>query len=93
MIDKNKRVIDLTGYELLQLLSEINREKQENAIPISTEVQDVICIEEAMKITGYARQTLYGLVNTRKIPVIKKDGFRKLHFSRKAILEWLSNKK
>lgn len=57
------------------------------------ECHDLIGIKEAIEVTGYARQTLYGLVNDRKIQFIKKSGFRKLHFSRKAILDWLADEK
>lgn len=51
--------------------------------------QDLVPIEEAMKITNMARQTLYGKVYDRKIPFVKREGTRKLFFSRKALLEWL----
>jgi predicted DNA-binding transcriptional regulator AlpA len=56
------------------------------------EQSDIILIAEVMEITGYARQSIYGLVNSNRIPHIKRQGFRKLHFSRKAIQSWLSNK-
>lgn len=51
--------------------------------------QDIVPIEEAMKITNLARQTLYGKVYDRKIPFIKRPGSRKLLFSKSALIKWL----
>lgn len=87
MIKSDTRVIDLTVVELQQLIGDtIKNNSSPSYLP---EQQDLVPIEEAMKITNLARQTLYGKVYDRKIPFIKREGSRKLFFSRKALLEWL----
>lgn len=59
----------------------------------ATSEQDTVSIQEAMKITNLAKQTIYGLVNADKIPYIKKEGHKKLYFSRKRLLNWLNGKR
>ena len=54
-------------------------------------VQDIITIHQASSLTGYAVQTLYGKVSRKEIPFMKKGG--KLWFSRKELIEWVSDGK
>jgi excisionase family DNA binding protein len=48
-------------------------------------------IELALELTGLAKPTIYSLVSTRKIPHSKRG--KKLYFSRKELLEWLTTGK
>ncbi|MBL0047502.1 MAG: helix-turn-helix domain-containing protein [Bacteroidetes bacterium] len=82
-------IIVITKEELSEIVqTSIRKVFAENNQPQS-EQQDLVPIEEAMKITNLARQTLYGKVYDRKIPFIKREGSRKLFFSRKALLNWI----
>lgn len=57
-----------------------------------TKTEDEISgIELAVKITGLAKATIYGLVSTRKIPHSKKG--KKLYFSRKELTTWIEGGK
>jgi excisionase family DNA binding protein len=62
-------------------------------LSISMEEQDIIFMDEACRITGLARQTIYQLVGTNEIPYLPKGGRKKLAFSRKALLAWMEGKK
>lgn len=48
-------------------------------------------IDLAIELTGLAKPTIYGLVSERKIPHSKRG--KKLYFSRKELLVWLTNGK
>lgn len=48
-------------------------------------------IELALEVTKLAKPTIYGLVSERRIPHSKRG--KKLYFSRKELLEWLTNGK
>ncbi len=48
-------------------------------------------IELAIELTGLAKPTIYGLVSERRIPHSKRG--KKLYFSRRELLEWLTNGK
>lgn len=48
-------------------------------------------IELAIELTGLAKPTIYGLVSERKIPHSKRG--KKLYFSRRELLVWLTNGK
>lgn len=48
-------------------------------------------IELAIEVTGLAKPTIYGLVSERKIPHSKRG--KKLYFSRRELLVWLTNGK
>ncbi len=48
-------------------------------------------IELAIELTGLAKPTIYGLVSERKIPHSKRG--KKLYFSRRELLIWLTNGK
>jgi len=57
-----------------------------------TEREDEIGgIALAIEVTGLAKPTIYGLVSERKIPHSKRG--KKLYFSRKELLIWLTNGK
>lgn len=48
-------------------------------------------IELAIELTGLAKPTIYGLVSERKIPHSKRG--KKLYFSRRELLIWLTDGK
>lgn len=86
IIITSKSELEIIVQEAVRkILSEQKREVPEQS--------DIISLAEVMEITGYARQSIYCLVNSNRIPYLKRQGFRKLHFSRKAIIDWISNKK
>lgn len=49
----------------------------------------VLTIDQVAAYTGYAKNTIYSLVNQRKIPFSKPGG--KLMFERKKIDKWLTD--
>ncbi|BDU25708.1 helix-turn-helix domain-containing protein [Flavobacterium sp. GSB-24] len=58
-------------------------ESKEKSIPIG--------IEEASRLIGKAKPTIYGLVRQKKIPCYKYG--KKLYFFEKELLEWISKGK
>jgi len=90
MEENNKRLIDLTVKELRQLIDDTVKNNISTLSFSKVDEGEIIDINEAMKITGYARQTIYQMICARRIPFIKKEGFSKLYFSRKALLAWIT---
>lgn len=94
-------MIDIRGMEKLFLISQSDLDSLlekayqkfsvENKSSTATQSEDEfpIGIKEASKILDKAPQTLYGLVNRRKIPFHKKG--RKLYFFKSEILQWIRN--
>ncbi|MCK9612040.1 MAG: helix-turn-helix domain-containing protein [Bacteroidales bacterium] len=81
---------------LYSLLQEIKRDISEIKILIPGKanddpVNDLGPIEMAMQITNLAKPTIYALTSKNEIPFIKKN--RKLYFSKKDLLSWLSQGK
>ncbi len=56
------------------------------------EKSDIIFIDEACRISGFARQTIYQLIGINKIPYLPKGGRKKLAFSRKLLLNWMEGR-
>ncbi len=52
---------------------------------------DLVDIEDAMKITHLARQTIYCKVSAGTIPYIKRPNSKRLFFSREALISWIKN--
>ena len=53
---------------------------------------EIIDIEEAMKLTGYKKATIYKLIHERKIPFHKPaHGGRKVYFKSTEIDQWLQS--
>ena len=67
----------------------ISQSDLESSTATQSEDEFPIGIKEASKILDKAPQTLYGLVNRRKIPFHKKG--RKLYFFKSEILQWIRN--
>jgi predicted DNA-binding transcriptional regulator AlpA len=58
---------------------------------VQPEPDEIGGIELAVKITGKAKPTIYGLVHSRSIPHSKQG--KRLYFSRKELLDWLKSGK
>jgi len=54
-------------------------------------VNDIVTIDEAVKILNLAKPTIYALTSKNEIPFIKKH--RKLYFSKNDLLTWLTQGK
>ena len=52
-----------------------------------------ILIDEVEKITGLARQTIYGRVSNGTIPFYKGENGKRLYFIKSEILEWMASGK
>jgi len=61
--------------------------------PTIAEEEEFISIEDVMRITGKAKQTIYGRVSNNTIPYYKAEGSRKLRFKKSEIIEWMNGKK
>jgi hypothetical protein len=97
MKDYNKRIIDMTAEELRQLFDDSITEKiiQLQQQLVSQEKEDIVGIDEAMRITGYARQTLYGKCSSGEMHgclLGKNNPKDKSYFSRTALINWLSKR-
>jgi predicted DNA-binding transcriptional regulator AlpA len=66
------------------LLIELKHTSKLNTAPAEN---DIISIQQASELTGYAVQTLYGKVSRNEIPFMKRG--KKLWFSRKHLINWI----
>ena len=66
-------------------IQDITNELKSNYVSSST--QDICQIEEAMKITGLAKQTIYQKVWKNEIPFHKKG--KRLYFMRSELHDWI----
>lgn len=54
--------------------------------------EQVMTIEEVVRLTGYSKATIYKFTSERKIPFHKPEHKgRKLYFNREEILDWLQS--
>ena len=54
--------------------------------------EQVMTIEEVVRLTGYSKATIYKFTSERKIPFRKPEhGGRRLYFQREEILDWLQS--
>ena len=53
------------------------------------EAEQPIFIEDACQITGYAKNTIYGLISKSEIPVHKIPGRKKLYFFKSELIAWM----
>lgn len=99
MINKEKRIVDITLGELLDAL-ELREAKKQEVIHHPPE-PDIVTIEVACRITHLARQTIYQMcckgISVRKegtvpFPVIRRPHSKRLLFSRKALQQWVEGK-
>ena len=52
---------------------------------------EILSIQQAMELTHLAKQTIYGLVSSKRIPFFKKG--KKLYFKKDEVLEWLESER
>jgi excisionase family DNA binding protein len=55
--------------------------------------EEFISIQEVGKVTGLARQTIYGRVSKGTIPYYKAEDGKRLRFKKSEILNWMSSGK
>ena len=72
-----------------ELIDQVLQAKQSNQ-SIGPE-SDIIFLNEALKMTGYKKTTLYSKASRGEIPVLSRR--RPLSFSRKALLQWIQDGK
>ena len=89
VVDRSKKISELNVQELEQILSEIFDIKIIQSQSSKVVTDDLVPIEEAMKITNLARPTIYCLKHEGKIPFKKRPGSKKLFFSRMELEEWM----
>jgi predicted DNA-binding transcriptional regulator AlpA len=81
-------ILQLTPEELSSYIKnsvrEVLSETPKNTPDPTPDIGD---IQLAVKITGFAKATIYNLVSKNEIPFIKKRG--KLFFSKKDLLAWI----
>ena len=54
--------------------------------------EQVMTIEEVVRLTGYSKATIYKFTSDRKIPFRKPEhGGRRFYFQREEILDWLQS--
>ena len=76
---------------LVSELAEIKSLVEKGQTPIVSQKQIPIDIEEACRIIGKAKPTVYALVRKRMIPCYKNG--KKLYFFEDELLEWISKGK
>ena len=82
-------VTNLTLADITQAVrNELETFFQDHSFPNQNEHDEIGGIELAIEITGLAKPTIYGLVSERKTPHSKQG--KRLYFSRRELLEWLS---
>lgn len=77
--------------QLAEELAEIKELVKKGQTPIVPQKRIPIDIEEASKIIGKAKPTIYALVRQRVIPCYKNG--KKLYFFEDELLEWISKGK
>lgn len=89
MVNKNRKITELSVIELEKLIGSVVRGNIVAYLKPNEEPQDLVTIEVAMTITNLARQTIYSKINNG-LPHIKTKGTKRLKFSRKALLLWMT---
>lgn len=84
-----EHINDLIKQILRPIIQESVRSALHDAIKHQkpTNEDEVGGIDLAMKVTGLAKQTIYGLVSNGKIPYYKKGA--KLYFKKKELVGWI----
>ena len=92
MKDLSKPLFSLTVGEYKNLHKEIIEEQLALANSSTSELeQDIIYIDDACKLTGYTKTTMYSKVSRFEIPVLGRG--KPLTFSRKALQQWIKEGK
>ncbi len=90
---ENKRLIDVTVKELLEVLDSRYQKKGHSIVTVQTAVPEIINVEACALLTGYKVGYIRQLVFRREIPFYKGENRRPIRFKRAEILEWISGKK
>ena len=61
--------------------------KSKSSQPSPPYTKDLMSINEAVVLLELAKSTVYNLVSSGKLPVMKKS--KRLYFSRKELLQWI----
>ncbi|KAA6441151.1 helix-turn-helix domain-containing protein [Dyadobacter flavalbus] len=77
-------VIDKRLDRIESLVLELTSKSAQSILPDSP---DLLSIDEAVLLLNLAKPTVYNLVSSGKIPVMKKS--KRLYFSRDELLRWL----
>lgn len=82
-------VVHLTVNQIKEVIS--SAFQQASSLSAGNQCE-IIDIEEAMKLTGYKKATIYKLIHERKIPFHKPaHGGRKVYFKSTEIDQWLQS--
>ncbi len=90
-MEKEKKTSEATTRQEDQLKKSI-LEVLNEVMVFSHPKNDLITIDEAVQLTKLAKQTIYGKVSGGTIPFIKRPNSKKLLFSRKSLILWLTEK-
>ncbi len=89
---QNLVLTQLTVPEVQQLFrQELERFFTEQSLNPKNETDEIGGIELAMKVTGKAKATIYGLVHQDLIPHSKRG--KRLYFSKLELLDWIKSGK
>ncbi len=93
MSELNRPLYSLTVGEYIELHQRIFSEqrqllKSQLPTPHKDESDDIIFIDEVIKLTGYKKPTIYSKISRNKIPILSRN--KPLTFSKKAIIEWIT---
>jgi predicted DNA-binding transcriptional regulator AlpA len=95
-MNKNNYLMHLTVEEFETVQAKLNSRLIENALQqvqshIQPAQQELLTNKQTSEMTGYKVNTLYSLVNKRKIPFIKRANSKFLRFNRSEILKWMQS--
>src|SRR5450432_3473539 len=87
------RIIDVTLGDLTRIINDAIGTALDKAAlrPVQKEKEDLMTIDQLVKYTQYSRTTLLGYTRRKDIPFFKRDGSKKLFFSKAAIDQWLKS--
>lgn len=90
MITNETRVIDLTVFQLQQLIGKIVKNNNQNTEQTPTDQQELLTIEELSKLAHLSIRTIYQKKSRGEIPGVCKPG-KRLFFEREIILKWIKD--
>jgi predicted DNA-binding transcriptional regulator AlpA len=79
----------IDNLEILRLAIRQELTAYYDTIKESLSHQDIIGIDEVMKITGLKKNSIYTKVSKGELPTLSRR--RPLRFSKKAIIHWIKN--
>lgn len=98
MVSRNtnidKRIIDLSVIELLNILDEryVITSKDKNLSNSAVLKSDFLNVKKCAELTGYAEDYIRQLISNKKIPFYKVQDHT-IRFSKKEIIEWMTTRK